>query len=136
MVRHGVRSILREYPNDPHEDYWNKYGRGQLHPVGMKQLQDYGAFIMNRYSSFINSTYDHNRVYARSTNYDRTLQSAGAFLAGAFKPASWQSWTSTDGQSAWLPIPIHTDAFATDPVYSLFYTPRHLFELFLTRVCL
>lgn len=117
MFRHGIRTVLINYPNDTNQAYWDKYGLGQLTPKGMKQLQDYGSFFKNKYSSFLNPTYSKSRVYARSTDYDRTLQSTAAFLSGIYTPNSDQVWTNVNGQSNWLPIPVHTTNLSTDNVY-------------------
>ena len=38
MFRHGVRSILIDYPNDTKKTYWDKYGGyGQVTAVRMKE---------------------------------------------------------------------------------------------------
>ena len=115
--RHGARSVLQNYPNDPTPlSYWDKYGgTGQLTPLGMKQLYDYGQFIKSRYSNFLES-YDRRQVYSKSTDYDRTLMSANCFLAGIFQPNSYQSWNPDLKLSDWLPIPIHTNDRYTDAV--------------------
>lgn len=94
---------------------------GQLTPPGMRQLQNYGQFIRSKYGSFLNATYDKSRVYARSTDYDRTLQSAYSFLTGLFRPNSDQQWTNVNTQSDYLPIPVHTNALATDSVTAYFH---------------
>lgn len=119
MVRHGVRSVLQNYPNEPTPiSYWNQYGgTGQLTTVGMRQLNSFGKFIKNYYSSFWNSTYDRSKVYVRSTDYDRTLQSAYSFLSGAYQPNSAQTWSSDSGLSAYMPIPVHTTNLQNDTVF-------------------
>lgn len=118
--------MLRTYPNDTNQAYWDRYGMGQLLPAGMKQAQDYGAYTMKRYSNFLNPTFSSSRVYVRSTDSDRTLQTASAFLSGVYQPADFQKWTSNEGQSNWLPIPIHTNDLKIDPVNELCYL-RSLF---------
>ena len=115
-VRHGVRTVLRTFRNDVNQKFWDTYGPGQLLPAGMKQLQDYGEYTMKRYSNFLNSTFSPTRVNVRSTGFDRTLQSTSAFLSGAFKPADFQKWTTNDGQTNWLPIPIHANDISIDTV--------------------
>jgi hypothetical protein len=119
MFRHGARTVLITYPNDTNQAYWNKYGLGQLTPIGMKQLQDYGIWFKNKYMAFLNPIYDKTRVYARSTDYDRTLQSSYAFLSGIFQPSDYQSWSPIANQSGYLPIPVHTTNLSTDNVIIL-----------------
>ena len=117
MFRHGVRSILIDYPNDTKKAYWDKYGGyGQLTSVGMKELYDYGLFFKNRYSSFLNPVYKKSQVYARSTDYDRTMQSVQSFLAALYKPNSDQEWNSEPGLANYMPIPVHTNNLTTDNV--------------------
>ena len=43
-------------------------------------------FIKHRYSSFLSRSYNRNKVYVRSTDIDRTLISAEAFLSGLYGP--------------------------------------------------
>ena len=42
------------------------------------------TFIKNRYYSFLSKEYNRNELYARSTDFDRTLISAQAFLSGLY----------------------------------------------------
>ena len=101
----------------------------------MKQLQDYGEFTIKKYADFLNPVFSPARVYARSTAFDRTLQSAAAFLSGAFKPAVFQKWTSVEGQTNWLPIPIHTNDINIDNV-KLFYILIFEFIYFFEMRCI
>lgn len=110
---------MRTYPNDINQAYWDTYGLSQLLPAGMKQLHDYGSFTMKRYSNFLNPIFSPTRVYVRSTDYDRTLQSALAFLSGAYQPADFQKWSTVDGLTNWLPIPVHTNDLNIEPVINV-----------------
>jgi hypothetical protein len=125
--------VLLNFPHDPNQAVWDEYGIGQLVPIGMKQAQDYGAFIKNKYSNFLNFSYSQARVYARSTDVDRTIQSATTFLSAVFQPAKDQIWTSVQGQSSWFPIPIHTNNVTIDPVrmneYYMIYSTIRLYIL-------
>lgn len=117
MFRHGVRSILIDYPNDTTKTYWDKYGGyGQLTAVGMNQLYDFGLFFKDRYSSFLDPVYKKSQVFARSTDYDRTLQSVESFLAALYKPNSDQKWNNETYLANYMPIPIHTTTLADDNV--------------------
>lgn len=89
---------------------------GQMLPTGLKQVQDYGVFFRTHYNSFLNPTFNTSRVYAKSTDFDRTLQSSAAFLSGVYQPNKDQEWTDIPGQKSWIPIPIHTNNLATDQV--------------------
>lgn len=106
VFRHGARTPVITYPNDKYqENFWKKYGGfGQLTPEGMKQHYDYGNFLRKKYSDFLNQSYNRERVYAISTDYDRTLMSAYSLLASLYKPEGDQIWNKN---LSWQPIPVH-----------------------------
>lgn len=53
------------------------------------------------------------QVYVRSTDFDRTLMSAEANLAGLFPPSGIQRFHPN---ISWQPIPVHTVPIAEDRV--------------------
>ena len=96
------------------ESYWKSLGGyGVLSPRGMKQMYEFGGYIKKYYENFLTVTYDKSRVYAKSTDYDRTLQSMSSFLAGLYSPNGFQKWNP---DLNWFPIPVHTTSLATDQV--------------------
>ena len=116
MVRHGIRTILQAYPSYPVPlSYWQSMGGfGVLSPKGIKQMSDFGKYLRTYYGNFLNLTYDPSRVYVRSTDYDRTIQSMLSLLSGLYPPAnSVQQW---DPNFNWFPIPVHTTSLATDNI--------------------
>lgn len=116
MVRHGIRGPLIYFPNETNLEYWQKYENDIL-PAGLKDLYNYGEFTMKKYADFLNPVYRSDRVYARSSDLDRAINSASAFLAGVFKPSHHQEWTSQKGLTGYLPIPIHVDGLDVDEVF-------------------
>lgn len=116
MFRHGARTPVKSYPKDIyHEDSWSKFGGyGQLTQTGMRQHFAYGQFLKDRYSQFLNKTYDRRRVQIRSTDYDRTLMSAYSLLAGLFEPFDYQKWNN---DLNWQPIPVHTTELKNDKIF-------------------
>jgi hypothetical protein len=84
----------------------------------MKQMNGFGQFLKAKYQGFLNPTYDRSRVFARSTDYDRTLQTANVVLNGLYAPNQDQKWTSDAGLFNWLPIPVHTANLSDDRVPS------------------
>ncbi|XP_043438385.1 lysosomal acid phosphatase isoform X4 [Prionailurus bengalensis] len=82
LYRHGDRSPVKTYPKDPYqEEEW---------PQGFGQL---------------------TKVYVRSTDFDRTLMSAEANLAGLFPPNGIQRFNPN---ISWQPIPVHTVPITED----------------------
>ncbi|KAM6893440.1 lysosomal acid phosphatase-like [Xenentodon cancila] len=71
----------------------------------MRQHFDLGQFLRSRYKNFLNESYDRHEILVRSTDYDRTLMSAEANLAGLFPPSGQQVFMP---DMKWQPIPVHT----------------------------
>lgn len=71
----------------------------------MKQQYKLGQWIHRRYDGFLSQEYSPFEIYVRSSDYNRTLMSAQANMAGLYLP-------SNDSQFlpglSWTPIPIHT----------------------------
>jgi hypothetical protein len=80
----------------------------------MKQAREYGQYLRLKYNSFLNNLYNRSNVLARSTDYDRTLQSSYALLSGLFPPGN--TYQRFDQSLDWQPIPVHTTSKASDTV--------------------
>ncbi|CAJ1087006.1 lysosomal acid phosphatase isoform X1 [Xyrichtys novacula] len=105
LFRHGDRSPVRAYPTDPYQESAWPQGFGQLSQVGMMQHFNLGQFLRKRYKGFLNDSYERHEILVRSTDYDRTLMSAEANLAGLYPPAGQQVFNPN---LIWQPIPVHT----------------------------
>jgi lysosomal acid phosphatase len=68
----------------------------------MKRHFDFGKNLRLRYNQ-LNELYNRNRVYVRSTDYDRTLMSAYSLLSGLYEPKEYQIWNKNVN---WQPIPV------------------------------
>ncbi|XP_071454641.1 prostatic acid phosphatase-like [Hetaerina americana] len=106
VFRHGDRTPVDPYPNDPYKNlsYW-PVGWGQLTNEGKRQHYHLGQFFRRRYENFLSTQYCKEEVHIRSTDVDRTLMSAEANLAGLYPPNGEQIW---EPGVVWQPIPIHT----------------------------
>uniref|UniRef100_A0A670J0P8 Lysosomal acid phosphatase n=2 Tax=Podarcis muralis TaxID=64176 RepID=A0A670J0P8_PODMU len=105
LYRHGDRSPVKAYPRDPYQESAWPQGFGQLSQEGMQQQWDLGRALRRRYDGFLNSSYNRQEIYIRSTDFDRTLMSAEANLAGLYPPEGWQVFNPN---ISWQPIPVHT----------------------------
>ena len=82
VFRHGARGPLYE-----NLDYSNWSAPGLLTAVGMRQHFLLGDALRTRYiknQSFLSSSYNHTELYIRSTDVDRTIESAQAHLLGLY----------------------------------------------------
>jgi len=123
VFRHGDRTPAYTYPTDPYKQFWEEIGLGILTKTGMQQHYDLGRYFRERYGSFLGDRYDARQLYVRSTDIDRTLQSAYCDLAGLFPPDPAQTWNPN---LLWQPIPVHTVPDANDTLLEMFsYCPQY-----------
>lgn len=111
VFRHGDRSPIETFPNDPIKETSWPQGFGQLTQLGMEQHYELGEYIRKRYGKFLNESYKHQQVYVRSTDIDRTLMSAMTNLAALFPPEGISLWNPN---LPWQPIPVHTVPLVED----------------------
>ncbi|CAG9830934.1 unnamed protein product [Diabrotica balteata] len=106
IYRHGDRTPVDPYPNDPYKNrsYW-PIGFGQLTNKGKQQHFQLGQWFRDRYDGFLPRNYFVDDIYVMSSDYDRTLMSAEANLAGLYPPVKTQTW---EPKLKWQPIPVHS----------------------------
>lgn len=122
LVRHGDRTGSDDFPTAPHT--WSE-GAGQLTSLGMKQQYQLGVKLHQRYmvdNQLLPKTYQANTIYARSTDYDRTLMSAQSLLAGLYPPGSGPETLP----AAIQPIPVHTVAASQDGAFLIDISSRKI----------
>lgn len=73
---------------------------------GKQQQFELGQYMRDRYSSLLNVTHPEHDIYVQSSDIDRTIMSAEAFLTGMYGvEKSTNIW---DTHLPWQPIPVHT----------------------------
>lgn len=127
LFRHGDRTPVDPYPNDPYrnESLW-PVPFGQLTNLGRHQHLLLGQWLRQRYSQLLPETYTYYDIFVRSTDVDRTLMSAEANLAGLYPPKGAQVWDNIK----WMPIPVHTVPQKEDNLLAMKkYCPRYEYEV-------
>ncbi|MFH4977097.1 hypothetical protein AB6A40_003806 [Gnathostoma spinigerum] len=112
--RHGLRTPVVLIPSDPlnGKSSWPQ-GLGELTVEGARQQYRLGEWLRQRYSGFLKPQVEPGEIYVRSSDYNRTLMSAQALLAGLY-PANNDN--SLSDRLKWWPLPVHTVRRATDEV--------------------
>ncbi|XP_067125487.1 prostatic acid phosphatase-like [Centruroides vittatus] len=103
ISRHGARTPIILYPNDPNKNHQYKEGLGQLTNTGKLQQYALGKYFRWRYKNFITS--NPREVEARSSETDRTIMSGLCHLSGLYEPSG--EWRFTNVLN-WQPIKILT----------------------------
>lgn len=76
-----------------------------------------GKYLRKRYYQLLgDGKYSQDKVYVRSSDYDRTMMSAAANLLGFFPTETNEIWTD---EIQWRPIPIHTVPLHLDHIVGL-----------------
>ncbi|XP_054827345.1 lysosomal acid phosphatase [Eublepharis macularius] len=125
LYRHGDRSPVKAYPQDPYQESAWPQGFGQLSQEGMRQHWDLGQALRRRYDGFLNASYKRQEIFIRSTDFDRTLMSAEANLAGLYPPEGQQVFNPN---ISWQPIPIHTVPGSVEQLLKFPLTPCPRYE--------
>ncbi|KAL3111460.1 hypothetical protein niasHT_017687 [Heterodera trifolii] len=111
LWRHGARTPIADMAKEPRQ--W-KQGPGELTKKGMGQMYRLGQWIRHRYDGgFLSPEYNVNEFYVRSSDFNRTLMSAQALLAGLYPPTPNRTF---EPGLKWQPIPVHTEAREADRV--------------------
>lgn len=111
IIRHGDRTPIVDIPKEPHR--WPE-GFGQLTALGMQQEYLLGSKLRKKYinqEQLLQATYSSNTIYVRSSDVDRTLMSAQAFLLGLYPLGTGPVLKGVKNPalpSAFQPIPLHT----------------------------
>ncbi|XP_072392241.1 testicular acid phosphatase homolog [Diabrotica undecimpunctata] len=118
--RHGDRAPVASFPNDPYVDakYWPD-GIGELVNKGKVHQFQLGQWLRRRYKNFLSSRYYPTELFVRSTDVDRTLNSAASNLAGLYYPDESPDPVEWPQDLPWNPVPIHTVSYSDDSVLAM-----------------
>ncbi|XP_023219386.1 prostatic acid phosphatase-like [Centruroides sculpturatus] len=114
VFRHGDRTPISLYPNDPNLHYKWPVALGELTVLGKYQHYRLGMFLRERYKNFL--TENPEEVIVRSSGKNRCLESAECNLAAMYLPKSKWVWNK---DLNWQPVPIQTVPLSDD---NLLYT--------------
>uniref|UniRef100_A0A0N5AHB2 Lysosomal acid phosphatase n=1 Tax=Syphacia muris TaxID=451379 RepID=A0A0N5AHB2_9BILA len=110
--RHGDRAPNKlPYPNDLNTEASWPRGWAQLTNIGMQELYKLGQFFKDQYSDFIGNRFDLNKIMVTSTNSERAIVSAQAFLYGMYPASGDDVWM--DGET-WQPLPFFSRTFGDE----------------------
>lgn len=81
-----------------------------------------GKWLRKRYVGWLPEVYSTEDVYVRSSDYDRTIISAQANLAGMYPPVGPKNWNGEPGKHIQL-VSIHTVPKSQDNVciYNIYF---------------
>ncbi|XP_054846900.1 prostatic acid phosphatase-like [Eublepharis macularius] len=115
IFRHGDRTPFESYPTNLYQESDWPQGYGQLTTLGIQQQYELGQYLRERCGYFLSIDYKREEIFVLSTDYDRTIMSAQATLAGLYPPTGGQIWNP---QILWQPIPVHTVPQSPDYLHS------------------
>jgi lysosomal acid phosphatase len=107
IIRHGDRSPIIDIPKSPYA--WPQ-ALGELSQEGMRQEYQLGKMKRIQYVEkyhLLPENYLSTAMLVRSTDYNRTLMSAQAFLLGLY-PLTQNTVTDAALPANYQPVPIHT----------------------------
>lgn len=112
MFRHGDRTPITQYPNDPLKDekLWYPYAEGfsSLTKLGKNMHHNFGKYLRERYDGFLSKIYRPSEIFVQSSDADRAIMSVLSNLAGLFPPTPEDPKSLWNKDIAWQPIPVHT----------------------------
>uniref|UniRef100_A0A5S6QG81 acid phosphatase n=1 Tax=Trichuris muris TaxID=70415 RepID=A0A5S6QG81_TRIMR len=114
--RHGDRAPVHNFTTNPDKASEWPEGLGELTKVGIQEHYKLGKHLRNRYSDFLPAVYNAKIIHVRSTDYNRTIMSALANLAGLFPLKSGDHWSAN---LSWQPVPVHSVPGAVDNVLNM-----------------
>ncbi|PIO57015.1 histidine acid phosphatase, partial [Teladorsagia circumcincta] len=101
LTRKGIGSLLSLLAHVAPKDHLEK----------ITQQYRLGKWLRARYGKWLGNRFDRSEVFVRSSDYNRTIMSAQANMAGLFPPSKSEMW---EDNLPWQPIPVHSVPRAMD----------------------
>lgn len=134
LIRHGDRTPIHETIKEPY--LWPE-GLGQLTPEGVNRSYNMGAQLRRYYveeTQLLPENFNVETLYVASTNKDRTLMSAQAFLMGLYPSGTGPKLVDNQPSVPFgmQPIPVHSVPKEVDHLSTpKSYNPMFLFDNYL-----
>lgn len=119
--RHGDRSPMYTYPNDPYKDIWTE-GPYQLTERGKYQAYNLGLYLKSKYGHILSRNYRSEEIFIKSTDLDRSKMSAQCVVAGLYSPFNVTEWKGRN--TPWIPFPLHTTEISRDWLAKIYQHPE------------
>ncbi|KAF8373056.1 hypothetical protein PRIPAC_79485 [Pristionchus pacificus] len=131
--RHGLRTPIGTYTNDPYQEAFFGVPEGELLAEGMRQEFVRGQQLQKMYGQgglkLVGDKYSRYETYVRSGDFPRCTQSALANLAGFYEDSPTFPTGVPGWPSAWTPVPLHTVPHDEDYILEQFDICPKLFVL-------
>uniref|UniRef100_A0A5S6R2G6 acid phosphatase n=1 Tax=Trichuris muris TaxID=70415 RepID=A0A5S6R2G6_TRIMR len=118
VLRHGHRTPIMLIPTDEKNSIETWYpGLGELTKRGMRQQYELGKLLANQYieqHQLVKLNDAFSQIYVRSTDYNRTITSALANMAGFLSSSNPRTPTFHGWPLNWSPVPVHTVKLTDD----------------------
>ncbi|KAI6183198.1 Acid phosphatase 2, lysosomal, isoform CRA-b [Aphelenchoides bicaudatus] len=122
VFKHGDRTPVAVWPNDPNQESTWAEGLGQLTAEGFQQHVKLGQKLRQLYGGIFSPEYNSREIYVRSSDVNRTILSAMANMVGFFGEVQNGDLAKLDGwPKNYQPVPIHTVPEKTDLMRALLH---------------
>ena len=126
IFRHGARAPFTDKNGiDALLNYW-KEGNYKITTLGIHQEYVMGLHDRIKYSKYLDEKFSPKEIKAMSSNADRTIISANAYLMGLYNKQFKEEFTSTQRLNSIPPIFDNIDIQSIDKEYENYFSPNNI----------
>jgi len=126
IFRHGARAPFTDKKGiDALLNYW-KEGNYKITSLGIRQEYVMGLHDRIKYSKYLDEKFSPKEIKAMSSNADRTIISANAYLMGLYNKQFKEEFTSSQRINSIPPIYDDIDIQSIEKEYSDFFSPNNI----------